>query len=38
LGLYLIGVPSAWIDVAVAAVLLAAGTIDVLPRRGATSM
>ena len=36
-GLYLIGVPSAWIDVAVAGVLVAAGTIDVLSRRTARS-
>lgn len=36
-GLYLIGVPSAWIDVAVAGVLVAAGTIDVLSRRIARS-
>jgi len=34
-GLYLIGVSSEWIDIAVAAVLLAAGTVDVLSRRGA---
>jgi D-xylose transport system permease protein len=34
-GLYLIGVASDWIDVVVALVLLAAGTIDVLSRRGA---
>jgi D-xylose transport system permease protein len=34
-GLYLLGAPSQWIDVAVAAVLLAAATIDVLSRRGA---
>jgi D-xylose transport system permease protein len=34
-GLYLIGVTSDWISVAVAGVLLAAGTIDVLSRRGA---
>jgi D-xylose transport system permease protein len=34
-GLYLLTVPSQWIDVAVAAVLLAAATIDVLSRRGA---
>ena len=34
-GLYLMSVSSEWIDVAVAAVLLAAGTIDVLSRRGA---
>ena len=34
-GLYLIGVTSEWIDVVVALVLLAAGTIDVLSRRGA---
>jgi D-xylose transport system permease protein len=34
-GLYLLGVSSDWISVAVAGVLLAAGTIDVLSRRGA---
>ena len=34
-GLFLIGVSSDWIDVVVAFVLLAAGTIDVLSRRGA---
>jgi D-xylose transport system permease protein len=34
-GLILIGVTSEWIDVVVALVLLAAGTIDVLSRRGA---
>ncbi|MGD0084321.1 MAG: ABC transporter permease [Acidimicrobiales bacterium] len=34
-GLYLLGVLSQWIDVVVAAVLLAAATIDVLSRRGA---
>jgi D-xylose transport system permease protein len=34
-GLYLLGVPSEWISVAVAGILLAAGTIDVLSRRGA---
>ena len=33
-GLYLIGVQEQWIDVVVAVVLLAAGTIDVLSRRG----
>jgi D-xylose transport system permease protein len=33
-GLFLIGVPSEWIDIVVALVLLAAGTIDVLSRRG----
>jgi D-xylose transport system permease protein len=33
-GLYLLGVSSQWIDVVVAAVLLAAATIDVLSRRG----
>jgi D-xylose transport system permease protein len=33
-GLYLIGVQSAWISVVVAVVLLAAGTVDVLSRRG----
>jgi D-xylose transport system permease protein len=36
-GLYLLGVQSQWIDVAVAAVLLAAATVDVLSRRGASS-
>jgi D-xylose transport system permease protein len=34
-GLYLLGISSEWISVAVAGVLLAAGTIDVLSRRGA---
>jgi D-xylose transport system permease protein len=34
-GLYLLGVQSQWIDVAVAGVLLAAATVDVLSRRGA---
>jgi D-xylose transport system permease protein len=34
-GLYLLGVSSEWISVSVAGVLLAAGTIDVLSRRGA---
>jgi D-xylose transport system permease protein len=34
-GLILIGVTSDWIDIVVALVLLAAGTIDVLSRRGA---
>jgi D-xylose transport system permease protein len=34
-GLYLLGVQTQWIDVAVAAVLLAAATVDVLSRRGA---
>jgi D-xylose transport system permease protein len=34
-GLLLIGVTSEWIDVVLALVLLAAGTIDVLSRRGA---
>jgi D-xylose transport system permease protein len=34
-GLYLLGVSSQWIDVVVAAVLLAAAVIDVLSRRGA---
>jgi D-xylose transport system permease protein len=34
-GLYLMGVSSDWISVTVAGVLLAAGTIDVLSRRGA---
>jgi D-xylose transport system permease protein len=36
-GLYLLGVSSQWIDVVVAAVLLAAATVDVLSRRGAPS-
>jgi D-xylose transport system permease protein len=36
-GLYLIGVQAQWIDVVVAMVLLAAGTIDVLSRRGAAT-
>jgi D-xylose transport system permease protein len=36
-GLYLLGVQSQWIDVVVAIVLLAAGTIDVLSRRGAAT-
>ena len=34
-GLYLLSVPSQWIYVVVAAVLLAAATVDVLSRRGA---
>ncbi len=34
-GLYLLSVPSQWIDVVVAGVLLAAAAIDVLSRRGA---
>ena len=34
-GLYLLGASSQWIDIVVAAVLLAAATIDVLSRRGA---
>ncbi len=34
-GLFLLGVSAEWIDVVVALVLLAAGTIDVLSRRGA---
>lgn len=34
-GLFLIGVTSEWIDVVGALVLLAAGTIDILSRRGA---
>jgi D-xylose transport system permease protein len=34
-GLYLLGVQSEWIQVAVAGVLLAAATVDVLSRRGA---
>jgi D-xylose transport system permease protein len=33
-GLYLLGITSDWIDIVVALVLLAAGTIDVLSRRG----
>jgi D-xylose transport system permease protein len=33
-GLYLLGVQSQWIDVAVAGVLLGAATVDVLSRRG----
>jgi D-xylose transport system permease protein len=33
-GLYLLGVSSWWIDVVVAAVLIAAATVDVLSRRG----
>jgi D-xylose transport system permease protein len=36
-GLYLLNVSSQWIDVVVAAVLLAAATVDVLSRRGAPS-
>ena len=36
-GLYLLQVQSQWIDVVVAAVLLAAATVDVLSRRGAPS-
>jgi len=36
-GLYLLGVQTQWIDVAVAGVLLAAATVDVLSRRGASS-
>jgi D-xylose transport system permease protein len=36
-GLYLLGVSSQWIDVAVSAVLIAAAVIDVLSRRGAPS-
>src|SRR5215469_12523907 len=36
-GLYLLGVSSEWIDVVVAAVLLAAALVDVLSRRGAQS-
>jgi D-xylose transport system permease protein len=36
-GLYLIGVQTQWIDVVVALVLLVAGTIDVLSRRGGPS-
>jgi D-xylose transport system permease protein len=36
-GLYLAGVSSDWISVTVAVVLLAAGTIDVLSRRGSQS-
>ena len=34
-GLFLLGVSAEWIDIVVALVLLAAGTIDVLSRRGA---
>jgi D-xylose transport system permease protein len=34
-GLFLLGVSADWIDIVVAMVLLAAGTIDVLSRRGA---
>ncbi len=34
-GLFLLGVSADWIDIVVALVLLAAGTIDVLSRRGA---
>ena len=34
---FLLGLQSQWIDVAVAAVLLAAATVDVLSRRGASS-
>jgi D-xylose transport system permease protein len=34
-GLYLLGVQSQWINIAVAAVLLVAATVDVLSRRGA---
>jgi D-xylose transport system permease protein len=34
-GLYLLNVPSQWINVVVAAVLLVAATVDVLSRRGA---
>jgi D-xylose transport system permease protein len=34
-GLFLLGITSDWIDIVVALVLLAAGTIDVLSRRGA---
>ena len=36
-GLYLLSVPSWWIDVATAGVLLAAAIVDVVSRRGATS-
>ena len=36
-GLYLLGVSSQWIDIVVAAVLLAAALIDVLSRRGASN-
>jgi D-xylose transport system permease protein len=36
-GLYLLGLQTQWIDVAVAGVLLAAATVDVLSRRGASS-
>ena len=35
-GLYLLGLSSQWIDIVVAAVLLAAATIDVVSRRGGT--
>ena len=34
-GLFLLGVSAEWVDIVVAMVLLAAGTIDVLSRRGA---
>jgi D-xylose transport system permease protein len=34
-GLYLLSVPSQWIDVVVAGVLLGAAAVDVLSRRGA---
>ncbi len=36
-GLYLLGLQSQWVSVAVAGVLLAAATVDVLSRRGASS-
>jgi D-xylose transport system permease protein len=36
-GLYLLGVQSQWINIAVAGVLLVAATVDVLSRRGAPS-
>jgi D-xylose transport system permease protein len=36
-GLYLMGVSSEWVDILIAIVLLAAGTIDVLSRGGARS-
>ena len=36
-GLYLMGVSSEWVDILIAVVLLAAGTIDVISRRSARS-
>ena len=36
-GLYLLGVSSEWVDVLIAVVLLAAGTVDVLSRSGSRS-